>query len=410
MKILMVNKFFYVKGGSETYYFSLKTMLEKHGHTVVDFSMQDERNLHSEYAEYFVKNTDYNTHGGLFDKAAMAMKIVYSFEAREKFERLIQREKPDIVHLHLFQHQISPSILDVIRKYRLPCVYTAHDLKMICLNYKMMHHGRLCEDCRGGRVLPCLKNRCVKESLVKSAINAAEGIVHKFKKSYDAIDTVIVPSLFYRRKFAEFGVDEERLVYIPNFLLEDAPACPMPEDAGQYILYFGRLSEEKGIMMLLEALKATSVRLKIAGTGPLEKAISDYISRNALEQTELLGFQSGEKLDSLIAGARAVVLPSQWYENSPYSAIEALRLSRPLIAADIGGLPEMISGNGFVYSAQDAGALRECLIRMQNLDEEEYRTMEHASRSLFLERFTEKEHYIALMRVYEGAFKKAKQR
>jgi glycogen synthase len=171
MKILMVNKFHYVKGGSERYYFALKRLLERHGHTVIDFSMKDEKNEPSAYSEYFVDNVDYNQNPGTWDKVKMGLNIIYSKAARDKFEALVQKEKPDVVHLHLFQHQLSPSILDVLKKYEIPAVYTAHDLKMLCLNYKMMHHGKVCEECRGGKYYNCAKNRCVKDSFAKSCIN-----------------------------------------------------------------------------------------------------------------------------------------------------------------------------------------------------------------------------------------------
>lgn len=136
MKILMVNKFFYIKGGSETYYFSLKKLLEQHGHEVIDFSMKDKRNFPSDYSEYFVNNVDYNDKNTILKKIQLAKNIIYSTEAKTKFENLVKATRPDIIHLNIFQHQISPSILDVIKKYRIPTVYTAHDLKMVCLNYK----------------------------------------------------------------------------------------------------------------------------------------------------------------------------------------------------------------------------------------------------------------------------------
>ena len=134
MKILMVNKFFYIKGGSETYYFALKRKLEKEGHIVIDFSMKDKKNFESKYADYFVDNVDYSGSTSLINKLKMGINIIYSQEAKRKFEELVIKTKPDIVHLHIFQHQLSPSILDVCKKYNLPTVYTAHDLKMVCLN------------------------------------------------------------------------------------------------------------------------------------------------------------------------------------------------------------------------------------------------------------------------------------
>lgn len=214
MKILMVNKFFYIKGGSETYYFALKRKLEKEGHIVIDFSMKDKKNFESKYADYFVDNVDYSGSTSLINKLKMGINIIYSQEAKRKFEELVIKTKPDIVHLHIFQHQLSPSILDVCKKYNLPTVYTAHDLKMVCLNYKMMHHGHVCEDCKDGHMYHCALNKCVKDSFSKSCINTVEGYLHKWRKSYDAIDYIITPSEFYKTKFEEFGVQPNRLVHM----------------------------------------------------------------------------------------------------------------------------------------------------------------------------------------------------
>ena len=218
MIILMVNKFYYIKGGSETYYFALKRLLESKGHTVVDFSMQDDKNFVSPYSDYFVKNVDYNNKEGIFSRIKAAADIIYSFESKRKFERLVNEVKPDCIHLHIFQHQISPSILDVIKKYHIPTIYTAHDLKMLCLNYKMMHHGKLCEQCRGGKYFYCVLNKCVKDSYLKSCVNVVEGYVHRWRHSYDAINVIITPSLFYKNIFEKFGINCNRVIHIPNFI------------------------------------------------------------------------------------------------------------------------------------------------------------------------------------------------
>ena len=273
MKILMVNKFFYIKGGSETYYFALKRKLEKEGHIVIDFSMKDKKNFESKDADYFVDNVDYSGSTSLINKLKMGINIIYSQEAKRKFEELVIKTKPDIVHLHIFQHQLSPSILDVCKKYNLPTVYTAHDLKMVCLNYKMMHHGHVCEDCKDGHMYHCALNKCVKDSFSKSCINTVEGYLHKWRKSYDAIDYIITPSEFYKTKFEEFGVQPNRLVHIPNFLDREVPTVNDREDQEKYYLYFGRLSEEKGILTLIKAIENVNANLYIVGSGPLKGEI-----------------------------------------------------------------------------------------------------------------------------------------
>lgn len=403
MKVLMVNKFYYIKGGSETYYFALKRLLESHGHTVIDFSMKDEKNFDSSYSDYFVNNVDYSGKSGISSKLRMATNIIYSFEAKGQFEALVQKEKPDIVHLHIFQHQLSPSILDIIKKYQIPTVYTAHDLKMICLNYKMMHHGKICEECKDGRYYHCALNRCVKESFSKSSINVVEGYLHKWRKSYDAISMIITPSAFYREKFIEFSVAADRVVHIPNFLDTEKPDIANNPDCESYYLYFGRLSEEKGVLTLIKAFEGIDASLLIVGTGPLYDALERYINAKGIKNIKLLGFKSGKQLKNIIGNAKAVILPSEWYENGPYSAIEALQLGRPIIGADIGGIPELINNNGYLFKSGDVSQLKKCISKFEGMSAIEFNSFSDSSLELFQSNYTQLKHYEWLMRVYKQA-------
>ena len=406
MKILMVNKFYYIKGGSETYYFALKRKLEEDGNNIIDFSMKDDNNLESPYKEFFVDNVDYSGKYSLVQKIRIAKNIIYSKEAKNKFEKIVVQEKPDIVHLHIFQHQISPSILDVCKKYNIPTVYTAHDLKMICLNYKMMHHGKVCEDCKDGHLYHCALNRCVKDSFLKSCINVIEGYTHKWRNSYAAIDFIITPSRFYREKFIEFGILPHKVIHIPNFLDRENPSIDISDDNKKYYLYFGRLSEEKGIMTLIKAAEKTKVTLFIVGKGPLKNGIENYLRRNKISKIKLLGFKSGQELTNLIGNAKAVVLPSEWYENGPYSAIEALQVGRPIIGSEIGGVPELVDGNGFLFKMGDVNSLVEKISSFENLLMPKYEEFENKSRDIFLNHYTWEVHKKALYTIYNHAIEK----
>lgn len=406
MKILMVNKFHYIKGGSETYYFALKRELEEQGFTVIDFSMTDDKNFDSPYSKYFVDNVDYNSSTTLLKKIKMATNIIYSKEAKDKFESLVLSEKPDVVHLHIFQHQISPSILDVCKKYNLPTVYTAHDLKMICLNYKMMHHGKICEDCKGGHFYHCVTNKCIKNSYSKSIINMVEGYVHKCRKSYDAIDYIITPSDFYRRKFIEFGIDSNRVIYLPNFLDRDKPHVNLMQNSKEYYLYFGRLSEEKGILTLIKAMVGIGSNLYIVGTGPLKEEITNYIKEHKIENIKILGYKSGQDLVDLVGNAKAVILPSEWYENGPYSAIEALQLGRPIIGANIGGIPELIDNNGYLFESGNVEDLHKIIKELESEPDSRYSELEINSEKIFKMNYTAKNHMKKLIDIYSKVVKK----
>lgn len=400
MKILMVNKFYYIKGGSETYYFALKKLLESKGHTVIDFSMNDEKNFKSKYSKYFVKNIDYSKKTNIVKKISMALKIIYSFEAKKKFKKIIKEERPDLIHLHIFQHQISPSILDVIKKYKIPTVYTAHDLKMVCLNYKMLNNGKICEECKRNKYYKCFKNKCVKNSYFKSLINVVEGYFHRWRKSYNVINAIITPSLFYKNKFVEFGIDSNKIYHIPNFL-EEKEIMITNQTEKNYYLYFGRLSEEKGIFTLIKAIKDTKIYLKIVGTGPLENKIKEYIKNNKITNIELLGFKSDKELYNIVGNSKVVILPSEWYENGPYSAIESLKLGRPLIGANIGGIPELIEGNGFLFESGNINDLKDKIIKLDSLSQSEYKIMENKSFEIYMKNYTAQNHYKLLKKVYK---------
>lgn len=359
MRILQVNKFFYLKGGSEAYLFSLIDGLKESGHDIAEFAMSDPKNCKSEWNDYFTSPVDYDTIN-LLKKFQFAGRIIYSFEARAKIELVLDRFKPDIVHLHIFQHQLSPSILPEIKKRNIPVVYTAHDLKSVCPNYKMFSHVRICEKCKGHKFYNCLINKCVKNSSLKSLVNVFEMYFHLWRKYYDLIDLVITPSNFYRKKLVEWGFPAHKVIHVPNFL-DESLFSPSYEHDG-YFIYLGRLSEEKGILTLLNAMKSVpNGKLVIIGTGPLEDEIRNEISSSHLSNVELVGFQAGESLKQYIANAMFSVMPSEWYENGPISLLENFACGKPVIGADIGGIPEYISHgrDGLIFKSKNPVDLAE---------------------------------------------------
>lgn len=401
MRILLVNKFHYLKGGSETYYFSLKELLEEHGHEVIEFSMDDPKNLPSKYSDYFIDNIDYNKKHSLLTKASLAAKLVYSFEAKNKIEKLINDYKPDIAHLHIFQHQLTPSILGVLKKHSIPIVYTAHDFKMICPNYKMLlPTGEICEECNGERYYKCLKNKCVKGSLGNSLIDMVEAYVHKFLKSYDLLDAVITPSDFYRKKFIEFGINEEKVYYIPNFL--DSSKFVVQNNHEDYFIYFGRLSEEKGVDVLIKSMINVDAKLKIIGTGPLESKLMEYTNSNDLSgKVEFVGYKTGNDLTNLLKNAMFVVVPSTWYENAPYSILEAMAFGKTVIGSDIGGIPELVKNNktGLIFEPSNYKELNEKINLL--VKNPEFLTLYGENARKAIEKNYNKDvHYFALINIY----------
>lgn len=357
MKVCLVNKFHTVKGGSETYYFGLGDLLEKRGHEVIYFSMKDDNNRPCKQEKYFVDHVDFNASMGKMQTVKAALKMLYSLEAKKKFEQLLIDEKPDIIHLNIFQSQLTGSIVDVAKKHKIPIVYTAHDLKSICPNYQMLNHGEVCERCLYGNYRNCFKTGCMKDSKAKSLLAMMEAEIYKWKKTYQKLDLIITPSAFYKKKIEEAGIARCPVVHMTNFLPEGTEYKNGAEK-GEYFLYFGRLSREKGILTLINAYAQAKVDkpLYIVGTGPVKSQIEQLIAKKGLqEKVKMLGFKSGQELKDIVRNALCVCLPSEWYENGPYSIMEAQAAGRPVIVSSNGGLPELVEDGvtGYVVKPKD---------------------------------------------------------
>ena len=378
MKILLVNKYHYVRGGSETYYFALAELLKKAGHEVIFFAMQDDNNIPCEQSDYFVSNVNFNGKLSILQKINAATRMIYSFEAKKKISSLIEKEAPDIVHVNLFHRVLTASIIDAAKKYHIPVVLTMHDLNCICPNHTMLDHGKICEACLHGNYLNCVKRVCFKNSRVKCLMAAIESEYNKLSGLYNKIDLYITPSDFYRKKMLESGLTNNKIMCIRNFLTDNIFETKK-YIGGTYYLYFGRLSEEKGVMTLLKAIHNTpKVLLEIAGVGPMEKELREYVKLNKLEnRIHFNGFLSGKALRDLVSGSKCIILPSEWYENGPYSIMEAMAAGKPVIVSGEGGLPEIVQNgeNGYICKAFNPNSLAESINKMERLDDREYKAM-----------------------------------
>lgn len=377
MNILQVNKFHYPRGGADMYYLELGKALENKGHKVAYFSMSHPKNLPSKYSKYFVSRISFNE-GGLNDKLQAPGRMIYSLEAKRKFKKLVEDFKPDIIHIHNIYHQISPSILDVAAFYKIPVVMHLHDYKLICPNYQLFAHGEICEDCKPDKYFNCVKNRCFKNSYSKSALAALEMYIHHsvlkiYKKNISAF---IAPSNFMKNKVVEYGWDKEKIITIYNPFsanLETNSQEIFNIKKEDYLLYFGRLSPEKGLDTLLKAAAINRNTVKLVGTGP-EKDNLESLADELKVKVDFLGFKSGEELKDIIMKAKAVVIPSIWYENMPLSLLEALNLGCPVIASNIGGMPEIIKEgkNGWLFRPGDESDLAD---KIKDLDKYEKKIM-----------------------------------
>lgn len=405
MKILNINKFYYLKGGSETYYFALSELLKENGIDVVPFAMKGSSNLKSEYKDYFIDEIDYSDKS-LKSRLSQAAKVIYSFEAKRKMAKILDDTKPDIAHLHIFQHQFSPSIISPANKRGVPIVNTVHDLKPICPNYKMLANGKVCEKCKGQKYINCFKTKCVKGSALGSLINTIEMYLHRYLGSYEKIDKFITPSMFFYNKFIEFGISKDKLEYVPNFL--DADKFEPRYDNDGYLLYFGRLSEEKGIMTLLKAMKSIeNQRLVIVGDGPEKDQVLKYIEQNNLKNIQCLGYKTGDELRNLVKNSICNIVPSEWYENAPYSVLESMAFGKPVIGADIGGIPELINDgiSGFIFESGNVESLVDRIQKIISMGSD-VEKMGQEARKLIENKFNREEHFNKITKIYGSLLNK----
>jgi glycosyltransferase involved in cell wall biosynthesis len=322
LRVLAVNKFFYVRGGCERYFFDLDGLLSTHGHEVRHLSMTHPRNRQSSDSELFVSNVDFAQDESVGQEIKKGLRVIYSREARRAMDRAVRETRPDVVHMHNIAHQLSPSIMLSLKSGGIPAVQTLHDYKLICPVYVLMRSGATCEACKDGHFYNAFTRGCHPGGRVSGFANTVEMYLHRsVLRSYDSVRFFICPSRFMLEKVRSFGVAEERLVHLPYFIPVDEYAPRTNRDGGYYV-FSGRLSREKGLPTLMEAAsKVPDMKLVVLGEGPLE---GDLRGRYGSEPwVEFRGHVSGDELMQVVSGAAFAVVPSQWYENQPLTILES---------------------------------------------------------------------------------------
>ncbi len=401
MNILQLNKYYWPKGGADRYMLEVSKLLEERGHHVIPFAMHDPQNLPSVYGRYFVSSVTTDHVPG--PRAALKTfgRLLYSFEAKRNLAQLLKKTRPDIAHVHNIYTQISPSVLDLLYVKKIPVVMTVHDYHLIMPNYMMWAHGRTADFSKKS-LLSLTLSRFHKNSYAASFAQALAYKFHRSRKSYElAVKKFIAPSLFMRDQLISHGFNERQVVHIPHFV-DTGDKVPQYHDKG-YILYVGRLTEEKGIDVLLRAMQGLpDVPCKIVGTGPEEASL--HILGDKMPNVTFEGYQSGRALSEFIAGARAVVVPSIWNEVFGLVVLEAMAFGKPVIASDIGALPEVVIDRhtGFLVPPADVQALREAIARLAE-DPILATQMGRAGRLLVEQKYNPDQHYLRLMEVYRDA-------
>jgi glycosyltransferase involved in cell wall biosynthesis len=405
MKILQINKYFYIKGGAETVFFNTMDLLKREGHTVIPFSLKNKKNFSSPYDAYFVDYPELSE-SGLWTKLKYSPAFIHNREAARKLDLLLTTEKPDIAHIHLLFNSFSVAILLVLKKHHIPVVMSVHDYRLICPAYAFIDgDGRFCERCKTKRYYHCVLHRCYNKKWINSLLLAVDSYYRTyFIRPVEYIDKFIFVSDFSRNKHIAIDPSfESQSTYLYNF-------TPIPAEKesvrGNYLLSFGRISAEKGIVTLMQAMMdLPDVKLKIAGTGPLWEELKEQ----KLPNVEFLGFMQGEDLYNCIRNAMFVVVSSECYEGNPLSIVESMTLGTPVIGSAIGGIPELIQDEqtGYLFEVKNPESLQQTIRKAMSVPDEAYHAMSDAARKFALSNFSEKTHYRKLMEVYHSLLNKA---
>lgn len=406
MKILLIHKFHYLLGGTETFHYNLAEALTEAGHEVIFFSMYDKRNIPCAQDKYFISNVDYNDQNlkGL-KKVKVGFKLIYSFESKRNIEQLIRDEKPDVAHIGLLHRQITFSVVDVLKKYNIPVVMHLHELTAVCPCYTMLRSdGSICNDCATKGYWNCVKNNCMKNSKSKSLLAYAEAQFLKWGHYYNKVDLYIAECSFYKKLVERAQFTKSPIIQMNNFL-------PIHQeyksyvDYENYILYFGRYSREKGVLTILKAYAKMNCKeqLVLVGKGSEETKIRQFVEDKHLKnKVKVNGAIFGQEMESIIEKAKVILVPSEWYENGAFVALQAMAKGKIVVASDIAGLSEIIQDKktGFLAKPGDPDSFAQAIQKVLDMSNEDYRKMSHHIVSYAKQRCDAKTYIDKLVDIY----------
>lgn len=394
--ILNVSQNYHVRGGSDRYFFTLAELLRKHGHQVVPFTAASPNNEPSEWENYFPRGADFE-HPGAGD----LLRFLYSHDAVKSIRQLLKDTDINLAHFHIYYGKLTASILEVLKRDGIPLIQTLHEYKLTCPVYSHLSNDQICEACEGKHFWRALPKRCNRGSLARTALSVTESYVSKMLGAVKKFDHFISVSHFLRKKMISHGMPEDKISTVHNFV--DVSDITPNFSEGDYILYFGRVHRSKGILTLIEAaVPLTDVPIYIVGDGEAMSEVQHIIEQNGCKHIHLLGFKQGDELRELIRNSICTVLPSEWYENCPMSVLESYAYGKPVIGADIGGIPELIVDgvDGFLVPSGEPETLRDRLLWMYE-HKDDAAEMGRIGRSKMETEFNADIHYERIMNVYQ---------
>lgn len=406
MKILQINVFNYRKGGSEAVYFNTIELLKQNGNEVVNFALKWPENYSSRYEKYFPESKE--TRKGLFKPVKNIINYFYDTEAAHKIEKLIEKEKPDIAQIHLLWGQITGSILPVLKRHNIPVIFTIHEYRIVCPAYTFRNgRGKVCEECQGKYFYQCIFNKCCKGNYGLSIMMAAEQYFrNKVTNPAKYTDGLIYVSKFAKEKLEQYmpALKEKHNIVLYNLTDNISNSITETIKRDKYYLFFGRLSYEKGVKTLIETFKKRpNSILKIAGTGPMETELKQFVKDNHIANIEFLGYKSGDELKTLVKEAYFILVPSEWYENNPMTIVEGYATGVPVIGAKIGGIPEIIEEGktGYLFNPGKVDELFQIIQTTDSLPAKQYQDLQQNALNFAKQHFNKNNYYPQLIDFYK---------
>ncbi len=382
--MLLLHNHYQQPGGEDQVFAAEGALLEAHGHEVLRYTLHN----------------DSVTGMGRVD---LAKKTVWNGSAYRDLRALIRRERPQVAHFHNTFPLISPAAYHAVKAEGVPVVQTLHNYRLLCPNALFFREGRVCEDCMGKTApWPGVLHACYRDSRPSSAMVTATLTAHRAIGTWNkAVDAYITLTDFARQKFIQGGLPAHKVTTKPNFIQPDPGAG---EGRGDYVLFVGRLSREKGVDTMLAAWHTPKarMRLKIVGDGPLASEVAKAAGRS--EQVEWLGRQPGDRVLALMKDARALLFPSVWYEGFPMVIVEAYATGLPVIASDLGSMSSLIhhGRTGLHFRPGDPDDLAE-QVGWASAHPAELRRMRGEARSKFDAKYTADRNYRLLTEIYDAA-------
>jgi glycosyltransferase involved in cell wall biosynthesis len=381
MKILLLHNYYQFAGGEDAVVKAEKNLLEENGHDVMLLDASNHEITSS------------------FEKVHAAISAIYSFSSKQRVIQAITEFQPNVVHVHNFFPLFSPAVYSACREAMVPIVQTLHNYRLLCLNAYLFREGKVCEDCLGKPIpIPGVINGCYKDSKAGSAIVATMLSTHRALQTWNKmVDSYITLTEFSRQKFIDNNLPAEKIVVKPNFI----PNPGLGNGTGNYALFVGRLSPEKGVNILLKAWKqlGNKLPLKIVGDGPLSSEVIQAAKENV--SIDYLGRKSSEEVYELLKSAKFLVFPSMWYEGLPMTIIEAYATGTPVIASNLGSMSSLVK-DGLTGLLFHPGNIQDLVNKIEwaLINQEKITEMRLYARAEFEDKYTPEKNYQMLMDIY----------